>query len=82
MGVARDAARGAGELIHGHLAQRHDLGRALIPHIQHWHQEALERGEARREQLRAARTANIERGMMAVTTIVYNGSMSGGAVSI
>ena len=46
------------------------------------HQEALERGEARREQLRAARTANIERGMMAVTTIVYNGSMSGGAVSI
>tara|TARA_B100000780_G_scaffold217234_1_gene156519 strand:+ start:269 stop:415 length:147 start_codon:yes stop_codon:yes gene_type:complete len=44
------------------------------------HQDALERGEARREQLRAARTANIERGMMAVTTIVYNGSMSGGAV--
>ena len=44
------------------------------------HQDALERGEARREQLRAARTANIERGMLAVTTIVYNGSMSGGAV--
>ena len=43
------------------------------------HQHALERGEARREQLRAARTANIERGMLAVTTIVYNGSMSGGA---
>ena len=44
------------------------------------HHDALERGEVRREQLRAARAAKIERGMQAFTTIIYNGSISGGAI--
>ena len=46
------------------------------------HQDALERAEARREQLRAARAATLERGMQAFTTIIYHGSMFGGAISL
>ena len=43
------------------------------------HQHELERAEDRREQLWAARAAMLERGMQAFTTIVYHGTMFGGA---
>ena len=37
----------------------------------------LDRATSRREQLRLARTATLERGMQAMTTIIYHGSMFG-----